>query len=116
MTALIRGPCCTVGLLLLPARTAGTAQNQLPTVFTTCDTVRLADGICAFGSGNSVPILGSDGALVVDSGDVPSVTKRMIADITRLANQPVRSSTPTGIPTTSPAIPSIATSSRASPW
>jgi glyoxylase-like metal-dependent hydrolase (beta-lactamase superfamily II) len=97
MTALIRGACCAVGLLLLLASTAGTAQNQLPTVFARCDTVKLADGIyavipaedaSALVSGNSVLIFGSDGALVVDSGHVPSVTKRMIADIIHLANQP----------------------------
>ena len=35
-------------------------------------------------------IIGSDDAVVVDSGHVPSVTKKMIADITRLTNKPVR--------------------------
>jgi glyoxylase-like metal-dependent hydrolase (beta-lactamase superfamily II) len=76
-----------------------TAQTQLPPVFTSYDTVKLADGIYAFispeatggfVSGNSVLIIGSDGALVVDSGHVPSLTKRMIADITKLTNKPVR--------------------------
>lgn len=75
------------------------SQGQLPPVFTSYDTVKLADGIYAFispeatgafVSGNSVLIIGTDGALVVDSGHVPSVTKRMIADITRLTNKPVR--------------------------
>ena len=75
------------------------AQNQLPAVFSSYDTVKLADGIyafiapedaSAFVSGNSVVIIGSDGALVVDSGHVPSLTKRMIADITKLTNKPLR--------------------------
>jgi glyoxylase-like metal-dependent hydrolase (beta-lactamase superfamily II) len=75
------------------------AQNQLPTVFTSYETVKLADGIYAFipaqdagafVSGNSVLIFGSDCALVVDSGHIPSVTKKMIADITTLTNKPVR--------------------------
>jgi glyoxylase-like metal-dependent hydrolase (beta-lactamase superfamily II) len=39
---------------------------------------------------NSVLIIGSDGAVIFDSGHVPSVTKKMIADITRLTNKPVR--------------------------
>lgn len=71
-------------------RAAGTAQNQLPTVFATYYTVKVADDICTLASGKSGMIFGSDGALVVDSGHVPSVTKRMITDITRLTNQPVR--------------------------
>ena len=59
------------------------AQNRLPAVFSSYDTVKLADGIyafiepedaSAFVSGNSVLIFGSDAALVVDSGHVPSVT------------------------------------------
>ena len=75
------------------------AQDQLPPVFTTYDTVKLADGIyafiapeagSAFVSGNSVLIVGADAALVVDSGHIPSLTKRMIADFTRLTDKPVR--------------------------
>jgi Metallo-beta-lactamase superfamily len=86
--------CCSCAL-----RSYRTAQNQLPAVFTTYDTVKLADGIYAFiapedagafVSGNSVLIFGSDGALVVDSGHVPSVTRHVIADIARLTNKPVR--------------------------
>jgi len=81
MTALIRGACCTVGPLLLLTCTAGTAQNQLPTVFTTYDSVKLAVGIyafipaqeaSAFVSGNSALIFGSDGALVLDSATCPA--------------------------------------------
>ncbi len=73
--------------------------SQLPAVFTSYETVKLADGIyafiapedsSAFVSGNSVLIIGSDSALVVDSGHVPSLTRRMILDITHLTNKPVR--------------------------
>ena len=97
MSTHLRIAFCTAILLL--ACIAGAAQNQLPAVFTTYDTVKLADGIyafiapepvAAFVSGNSVLIVGSEAALVVDSGHVPSVTKHMIADITRLTNKPVR--------------------------
>jgi len=99
MTALIRIACCTVAVVLFFACIAGAAENQLPAVFTSYETVKLADGIyafiapepvAAFVSGNSVVVIGNDGVLVVDSGHVPSVTKRMIADITRLTNKPVR--------------------------
>jgi cyclase len=73
--------------------------TALAPVFTSYDTVKLAEGIYAFispeatggfVSGNSVLNVGADATLVVDSGHVPSVTKRMIADITRLTNKPVR--------------------------
>jgi len=86
-------------VFLLASATA-LAQQQLDPVFTSYDAVKLADGIYAFispqatgafVSGNSVLIVGSDGALVVDSGHVPSLTRRMITDITRPTNKPVRS-------------------------
>ncbi len=89
----------TIGALLLSASTLVAAQNQLPSVFTSYDTVKLAEGIYAFispeatgafVSGNSVLIVGADAALVVDSGHIPSLTKRMIADITRLTDKHVR--------------------------
>ena len=88
-----------IAALLLSASAVAVAQDKLDPVFTTYDTVKLADGIYAFispeatgafVSGNSVLIVGSDGALVVDSGHVPSLTRRMIIDITRLTNKPVR--------------------------
>ena len=99
MTGLIRIARCAAVLILFFVCLTATGQDQLPTVFTTYDTVKLADGIYAFipaqdagafVSGNSVLIFGSDCALVVDSGHVPSVTKKMIADVARLTNKPVR--------------------------
>ena len=41
-------------------------------------------------SGNSVAIIGSDAVLVVDSGEFPALTRRMIADIRSKTNKPVR--------------------------
>jgi glyoxylase-like metal-dependent hydrolase (beta-lactamase superfamily II) len=63
------------------------------------ETVKVADGIYGFisrdsrlalVSGNSVVIAGDDGALVVDSGQFPNLTRKMIADIHTLTHQPVR--------------------------
>jgi len=56
---------------------AQAVQNQLPPVFTSYDIAKLADGIYVFispeatgtfVSGNSLLIIGSESALVVDSG------------------------------------------------
>ncbi len=99
MESLIRSVQFTIGALLLSASVLVSAQGPLPPVFTTYDTLKLADGIyafiapeasTAFVSGNCVLIVGTDGALVVDSGHVPSLTKRMIADIARITDKPVR--------------------------
>ncbi len=43
-----------------------------------------------FQSGNSVVIIGDDGVLVFDTGNIPSSTRRQIAEIRRLTPQPVR--------------------------
>jgi cyclase len=65
----------------------------------TYQTVRVADGISAFVasesntgvvSGNSVVVIGDDGALVVDSTNFPSHARQNIAEIKRMTNQPVR--------------------------
>jgi cyclase len=63
------------------------------------ETVKVADGVYAFitaesnnaiVSGNSVAIVGDDGALVVDSGNFPSETRKIIAEIRQLTPLPVR--------------------------
>lgn len=41
-------------------------------------------------SGNSIAIIGSDAVLVVDSGQFPELTRRMIADIKSKTSKPVR--------------------------
>ncbi len=62
-------------------------------------TVPVASGIWAFVapegrsglvSGNSIAIAGDDGVLVVDSGHFPTLTRRMISEIRKLAGKPVR--------------------------
>jgi cyclase len=63
------------------------------------ETVRVADGVYAFisaesyngiVSGNSVAVIGDDGVLVVDSGNFPSETHKIIAEIRQLTTLPVR--------------------------
>ena len=63
------------------------------------ETVKVAGGIYAFisaesnnaiVSGNSVAVIGDDGVLAVDSGNFPSETRRIIAEIRQLTNLPVR--------------------------
>ncbi len=75
------------------------ATNALPAGMTTYETVKLEDGIygfippednTAFVSGNSVAIIGDDGVLVVDSGHTPSATVRIISEIKRMTDKPVR--------------------------
>lgn len=85
----------------LVAQTAGRTENSAPGFdsFFGYETVKVADGIYAFisrdsrlalVSGNSVVIAGDDGALVVDSGQFPNLTRQMIAEIKTLTHQPVR--------------------------
>ncbi|MFN2387026.1 MAG: hypothetical protein ABR576_12225 [Thermoanaerobaculia bacterium] len=75
-------PAGPILLLLLAV-----AQNAEPPAGRSFETVKVADGIHAFISpaassgvvtGNSVLIIGDDGALVVDSGHFPSLVRRMI--------------------------------------
>ena len=63
------------------------------------ETVKVADGVYAFisaesnnaiVSGNSVAIVGDDSVLVVDSGNFPSETRKIIAEIRQLTPLPVR--------------------------
>jgi len=89
-------------LIVFLAPTILCAQSALPTqpaVMSSYETVKLGDGIYAFISpesngaivtGNSLLIIGDNGALVVDSGHFPSLTARMIHQIKQLTDQPVR--------------------------
>ena len=63
------------------------------------ETVKIADGIYAFitaesnnaiVSGNSVAVIGDDSVLVVDSGNFPSETRKIITEICQLTPLPVR--------------------------
>jgi len=75
------------------------AQRRPETVLTEYETVKLADGVFAFVapesktpfvSGNSMVVIGSESVLVVDSTNVPSLARRMITEIKRLTDKPVR--------------------------
>jgi cyclase len=72
--------------------------SEHPSVLT-YRTVRVAEGVYAFitseerssfQAGNSVAIIGDDGVLVFDTGNIPSATRRQIAEIRRLTTKPVR--------------------------
>jgi len=62
-------------------------------------TVKVADGVYAFitpeertgfQSGNSIAIIGDDGVLVFDTGNIPGSTRRQITEIRKLTDKPVR--------------------------
>jgi len=83
-------------LLALAARLGANGEVPPDRMFST---VRVADGVYAFvaaetngpiPSGNVTAILGDDGALVVDSGRFPSLARRMIGEIRRRTDRPVR--------------------------
>lgn len=74
------------------------SASDYPSVLT-YRTVRVAEGVYAFitpeerssfQAGNSVAIVGDDGVLVFDTGNIPSATRRQIAEIRKLTTQPVR--------------------------
>jgi glyoxylase-like metal-dependent hydrolase (beta-lactamase superfamily II) len=87
-------------LVMLIAMTAlVTAQRHAEAVLSDYDTVTLAPGVFAFVapesktpfvSGNSVVVIGDTAALVVDSTNMPSLAEKMIADIRRRTDKPVR--------------------------
>jgi cyclase len=62
-------------------------------------TVKVADGVYAFitpeersgfQAGNSIAVIGEDAVLVFDTGNIPSATRRQIAEIRKLTGKPVR--------------------------
>jgi cyclase len=84
------------------AASIGSANAQgaasYPSVLT-YRTVKVADGVYAFitpeertgfQSGNSIAIIGDDGVLVFDTGNIPGSTRRQIAEIRKLTDKPVR--------------------------
>jgi cyclase len=89
-------------LSILAAPHAAGAQTRSPSDYPsvlTYRTVRVAEGVYAFitpeerssfQAGNSVAIIGDDGVLVFDTGNIPSATQRQIAEIRRLTRAPVR--------------------------
>jgi cyclase len=94
-----RSARCLVSFALAVLTTAVSAQRGPERVLTEYETVTLAKGVYAFiapesktpfVSGNSLVVIGNDGVLVVDSTNVPSLARRMIADIKRWTDKPVR--------------------------
>jgi cyclase len=86
-----------LGLVTIPA--LAWAQSRPMESILTYKTERVADGVYAFitpeersgfQSGNSVAIIGDSGVLVFDTGNIPSSTRRQIAEIRKLTDQPVR--------------------------
>lgn len=88
-----------VSFALMVLTTALAAQPAPERVLTEYQTIKLAEGVYAFVapesktpfvSGNSLVVIGSEGVLVVDSTNVPSLARRMIGDIRKLTDKPVR--------------------------
>jgi len=87
---------------ILAAPHAASAQGRSPSDYPsvlTYRTVHVAEGVYAFitpeerssfQAGNSVAIVGDDGVLVFDTGNIPSATRSQIAEIRRLTRKPVR--------------------------
>jgi len=87
-----------VAALVLASAARAQDPRSYPSVLT-YRTVRVADGVYAFitpeertgfQSGNSIAIVGDDGVLVFDTGNIPGMTRRQIAEIRRLTDKPVR--------------------------
>jgi cyclase len=87
-----------VGAPIVSAGAQTLALTSYPSVLSH-RTVRVADGVYAFitpeerssfQAGNSVAIVGEDAVLVFDTGNIPSATRRQIAELRRLTNKPVR--------------------------
>ncbi|MBW8768240.1 MAG: MBL fold metallo-hydrolase, partial [Gemmatimonadetes bacterium] len=81
-----------------PATTRPRTVAEYPSILT-YRTERIADGVYAFitpeerssfQAGNSIAIVGDDGVLVFDTGNIPSMTKRQIGEIRRITDKPVR--------------------------
>jgi cyclase len=87
---------------LLGALAATTLNAQVPAAYPSVlsyRTVKVAAGVYAFitpeersgwQAGNSIAIIGDDGVLVFDTGNIPGSTRRQIADIRKLTDKPVR--------------------------
>jgi cyclase len=95
----IRRFAAVISLAALCAGSAGAqGASSYPSVLS-YRTVKVADGVYAFitpeertgfQSGNSVAIIGDDGVLVFDTGNIPGSTRRQIAEIRKLTDKPVR--------------------------
>jgi cyclase len=84
-------------LLLVAAATTAAADRPLTGV--SYEMTPVADGVYAFVApeprtgvvqGNSLAVVGDDGVLVVDTGQFPDLARRMVADIRKLTDKPIR--------------------------
>src|SRR5215213_6463661 len=98
MHPLCRRACSWLLVVAPLARIDAQSPVSYPSVLT-YRTEKIAEGVYAFitpeerssfQAGNSVAIVGDDGVLVFDTGNIPSMTRRQIAEIRRLTDQPVR--------------------------
>ncbi len=85
---------CALACAVLAASSA--AAEEGPDSFQVVD---VAEGVVAFVSpqttsgvinGNAVAVIGDDGVLVVDAGQFPATTRRMITELKKRTSQPVR--------------------------
>jgi glyoxylase-like metal-dependent hydrolase (beta-lactamase superfamily II) len=88
-----------IASLVLAASVVASPDGSRPGPHESYQRVTVAEGVYAFIApegrtgtvqGNSVAIVGDDGVLVVDTGQFPELTRRMIADIRELTDKPVR--------------------------
>ena len=102
MIAIAPSRLCALACCLVAAAAPAVAQRpeaaRFPSVLT-YRTERIAEGVYAFitpeerssfQAGNSIAIVGDDGVLVFDTGNIPSATTRQIAEIRRITSKPVR--------------------------
>ena len=97
-TALRRHAVIGVACLLSLSSASAQGSAPYPSVLS-YRTVEVTDGVYAFitpeertgfQSGNSIAIIGDDGVLVFDTGNIPGSTRRQIAEIRKLTDKPVR--------------------------
>ena len=95
-----RARAARAALALVGSATVARAQqaDTLPSVLS-YRTTEVAPGVYAFvtptertglQSGNSIAVIGTDGVLVFDTGNIPGATRRQIAEIRKLTPKPVR--------------------------
>lgn len=85
--------------LVLAAAVVAAPDPARPGPHQSYETVELASGVVAFVApegrtgtvqGNTLVVIGRDAVLVVDTGQFPELTRRMIADIRKRTDKPVR--------------------------
>lgn len=94
--------CRAIVVVLLAAPPAAALQAPDPTTLPsvlTYRTIQVATGVYAFitpeersgfQSGNSIAVIGEDGVLIFDTGNIPGATRRQIAELRKLTSKPVR--------------------------